>query len=289
MVRLSEHDWRAREAAHAARVDALTAGHRGRRDRGEKHPVVDFLFEYYGHTPGKLRRWHPGPGVVLEGAASSERAGWKHMRAQADDVVLDQDAFLEHRGRTVGFVRALLERTLEQPAQTGCFGLHEWAMVYRQPEERRHQSWALRLGAEGTDAVVEAGTLRCTHFDATRFFTPEATPRNVHSPGRETQLDHEQPVCLHAGMDLYKWAFKLAPAVSSELTLQAFELALQLRTLDMQASPYDLRDLGYEPVAIETPDGRREYAERQREFSVRANELRVAMLIELKALQLLPA
>lgn len=283
MLHLAEQEWRAQEAAHEARVDALTAGHRGRRDRGAKHPVIDFLFEYYGHTPGKLRRWHPGPGVGLEGAARDPRAGWTHMRVDGDAVELDVDAYLAARGKTVVFVRVIMARTLERPMQTGCFGLHEWAMIYRQPQERRHDSWPLRLGAAGTDAVVDAGTLRCTHFDATRFFTPEATPRNVHAPARETQLELEQPGCLHAGMDLYKWAFKLAPGISSALTIEAFELALELRTLDMQASPYDLRALGYEPVAIETPEGRREYADRQRAFGLRANALRGRMLEALGA------
>lgn len=89
MLRLTEQEWRPLEAAHEARVDALTAGHRGRRDWGEKHPVIDFLFDYYGHTPGKLRRWHPGPGVVLEGAGSDARAGWAHMEVRGNAVSLD--------------------------------------------------------------------------------------------------------------------------------------------------------------------------------------------------------
>ena len=77
----------------------------------------------------------------------------------------------------------------------------------------------LRLGATGTDTVVEAevaGPLRCSHFDAFRFFTPEAAPRNAGSPSRATQQDWEQPGCLHANMDLYKWSYKLSPLIDSE-------------------------------------------------------------------------
>jgi hypothetical protein len=289
MPQLTERDWRAREAAHHARVDALTAGHLERRNRAEQHPVIDFLFDYYGHTPAKLRRWHPGAGIRLEAAAGDARAAWTHMRTGGEDVTLDVNGYLEARGRAVRFIGELLTRTLARPALTGCFGLHEWAMIYRQPGARRHPSWPLRLGPAGTDAVLEAGTLRCTHFDATRFFTPDAVPRNALSPTRETQLRDEQPGCLHAGMDLYRWCFKLAPALSSDLTVDAFELAVELRTLDMQASPYDFRALGYEPVAIETPDGRREYAERQRAFAARGNALRVRLLDALTALQRTPA
>ena len=113
----------------------------------------------------------------------------------------------------------------------------------------RHAAWPLRLGARGTDSVVEAASIRCTHYDAYRFFTPEALPRNAIRPSRETQVALEQPGCLHANMDLYKWAYKLGPIVPGELLLDCFELARDIRELDMRASPYDLSALGYEPSA----------------------------------------
>ncbi len=147
----------------------------------------------------------------------------------------------------------ILRATAGRAGSFGCFGLHEWAMVYRQ-DEHRHPA-PLRLGQGGTDDVVEAHDLRCTHFDAFRFFTPEAVPRNSEAPTRELQPALEQPGCLHAGMDLYKWAVKLGPLVPGELLLDAFALARDVRTLDMQASPYDLTAWGYAPVAIETADG----------------------------------
>ncbi|MDO9354659.1 MAG: hypothetical protein Q7T55_13260 [Solirubrobacteraceae bacterium] len=284
MQRLAEHDWRAREAAHAERIDAMTAEYLAWRRRGDRHPVLDFLFDYYGHTPGKLRRWHPGPGVLLEGAAHTERAEWAHMRVEGDGVILDGVSFAAARATGIAFARRILARTLERPIQTGCFGLHEWAMVYRGTADRRHGSWPLRLAPEATDAVIDEGTLRCTHFDATRFFTPEALPRNELSPTRDTQEDFEQPGCLHAGMDLYRWALKLAPGLPSDLTADAFSLACEIRELDMRASPYDLSALGYEPVCIETADGRRDYAERQRAFGERGNALRRRMLPAVEAL-----
>ena len=75
-------------------------------------------------------------------------------------------------------------------------------------------------------------------------------------------------------MDLYKWAHKLVPAVSSDLVMDCFELARDIRVLDMRAAPYDLRELGYEPVQIETPGGKAEYAAAQRAFSARGQVLR---------------
>lgn len=89
----------------------------------------------------------------------------------------------------------------------------------------------------------------------------------------------EQPGCLHGNMDLYKWAYKLVPAVSSDLLADCFELAWDVREMDMQASPYDLADWGFEPIRIETPEGRAEYVRRQRGFAERGQALR-ARLIE---------
>ena len=40
--------------------------------RGEKHPVHDFLFEYYSFRPAHLLRWTPGADVLLEGASPGE-------------------------------------------------------------------------------------------------------------------------------------------------------------------------------------------------------------------------
>ena len=81
-ARLDRETWTARAAAHAERADALTAEHRARQARREKHPVHDFLFTYYGYKPGQLRRWHPGAGVVLEDAP--ERAGWRWYSPDPD-------------------------------------------------------------------------------------------------------------------------------------------------------------------------------------------------------------
>jgi hypothetical protein len=271
--RLTEDEWRPLEAAHRARVDESTAAHLSRRPSARKHPVDDFLFTYYAHRPARLRRWHPGPGLVLEDA--DERVDWKFYRYAEAAAGIDLEAFLTARSDTVRFVRDLLTATAARPAHLGCFGLHEWAMVYRQtPDQVRHADWPLRLGPEGTDEVVESHQIQCSHFDAYRFFTPPARPLNTLAPSRDSQVAMEQPGCLHANMDLYKWAYKLSPAIPSALTLDCFDLARAIRELDMRAAPYDLRPLGYEPVEIETLVGKATYVAAQREFGVRARVLR---------------
>ena len=46
----------------------------------------------------------------------------------------------------------------------------------------------------------------------------------------------------------------------------------------MRASPYDLADLGYPPVRIETAEGRAEYVAGQRGFAARGAVLRARLL-----------
>ena len=280
---LPEAEWTARADAHRARVDRWVVPHLERRRQGRAHPVLDFLFTYYSEPPGRLRRWHPGAGTALAGAAARDRLSWpRYAEVDGTDdagrpvrgVGLDLPAFLTARGEGVRSIAALLRATAARPPSFGCFGLHEWAMVYRSdPAEVRHPV-PLRLGPRGTDAVVEAARLQCTHVDAYRFFSDSAVPLNALRPTRATQVALEQPGCLHAGMDLFKWAYKLSPAVPGELLADCLDLAGDIRVLDMRASPYDLRELGHEPVAIETAAGRAEYVAAQRGFAERGAVLR---------------
>lgn len=282
---LTPAEWLPRRSAHEARIDGLVAPHLARRTSGERHPVEDFLFTYYySHRPAQLRRWHPGAHVVLAGDPAREYESVRGYRSSPAGVGVDP-AELVARRSSVEWIRDLLAGTLSRPAQFGCLGLHEWAMVYRLSQSGvRHPSWPLRLGEDGTDTVVESHRMRCSHFDAYRFFTPAAAPLNALAPSRASQPSLEQGGCLHANMDLYKWAYKLTPLIPSELVADCFELAREVRTLDMRASPYDLASLGYEPVRIETVEGKAEYAAAQRAFATRAEVLRRRLLALTEAL-----
>jgi hypothetical protein len=52
----------------------------------------------------------------------------------------------------------------------------------------------------------------------------------------------------------------------------------------MEASPYDVRPLGYGAVPIETSRGKAEYVRRQRELAARADVLRERLLDVLASL-----
>jgi hypothetical protein len=276
---LLEAVWFARRSEHAERVQAWLGPHQARAARGEAHPVHDFLFSYYAFRPAWLRRWHPGPDVTLAGAAARDFLRWPEYRETADGVVVEPAALRPARRAFVAWLRDLLVAMRERPPFFGCFGLHEWAMVYRAaPGEIRHAAWPLRFPQEELARIVEAQPVCCTHFDAFRFFTPAARPLNSVQPARATVARHEQRGCLHANMDLYKWAGKLAPFAPGELLADCFELARDIREVDMRASPYDLQALGFEAIAIETPAGRAEYECHQRAFTARGEPLRERLI-----------
>lgn len=250
-----------------------------RARNGERDPVEDFLFTYYPFRLSALRRWTPGVGIAL--AEADELADGVRFLRGTDGfvrVALPDEA---QAGR-LAFSLKLCRAVAARPSFHGCFGLHEWAMVFGEAEQRRHGAWPLRLGAEGTDAVVRSMPVRCTHYDAFRFFTPGARPLNRIAPTLEARVDNEQPGCVHVTMDLFKWSMKAQPWVSAELAADAFELAHEARRVDMRASPYDFSAIGLKPIAIETPEGRVEYEAEQRRLSAAAEPIRARLIAALE-------
>jgi hypothetical protein len=280
-----EEEWRGRQAAHRERVRPWIEPRLKRRSTGHAHPTDDFLFDYYPYSPNRLSTWHPGHGVVLEGAADEFLANPAYQRTPHG--VATTLAWLDdQRCSRLRLAIRILEGTSSRPPTMGCFALHEWAMVYGlAQEEVRHHSYPLRLTPDEIRETVDAIGVRCTHIDAYRFFTPEAEPLNSLTPTRATQPDLEQPGCLHASMDLYKYAMWFQPLVGSDLVADCFALARRARDLDMQASPYDVRQVGLEPIMVETPEGRVEYARRQRELIDLATPLRERLATALRALR----
>ncbi|MEJ5996674.1 3-methyladenine DNA glycosylase [Corynebacterium sp. H130] len=282
---LRPEQWLPLQHAHEERANDLTSEHLWRRKAGKTHPVWDFLFNYYPVKPAILARWHPGVGkALLFDDQAPPHLQWRDYvvidTPEGPAVTLDGQGLAQRRGEALDYVLELLTRTERNPAHFDCFGLHEWAMVYR-TDQPRHEL-PLRLGPEGTAKVVESHHIRCTHFDAFRFFTEPARPLNFRVLTRDDQLTCDQRGCLHAGMDLYKWAYKLGPLIPGTVWLDTFELARDIRQLDMEASAYDCTSLGLGIVAVETPEGKAEYVSRQRVFADRGSVLRQDLIQALR-------
>jgi hypothetical protein len=251
--------------AHRARLAPYVEPHLARRRTGTRHPVHDFLFTYYSFSPAKLLAWQEG----WPAAGSAE--------------------LVARRRGLIAATLELLQATAGRTPALSCFGLHEWAMVHR-ADRTRHDA-PLRLGATATDEVVESHRIACSHFDAYRFFTASAAPLNQLRPAGDDRPAYEQPGCLHATMDLYKHAFRLWPLIGSDLVADCFELAWDVRIVDMRAAPYDLTGTTLDPsgepwtpIRIETPEGKQEYAAHQRDFATRATPLRARLIEECEGL-----
>ncbi len=280
---LQETDWQARAIQHKSTVLKWTQPHRKRRDSRNKHPVYDFLFTYYPFSLGKLEQWHPGYGITLETSSSLPEAyQGKHYTVSEQHVQLDKTTLTEKQIKRISWIHNLLVFTKNRAPNFGCYGMHEWAMVYQTHltdiDIRHRESAPLRFSKEETDRIVESRPICCSHFDAYRFFTPPAIKLNKIQPTLDKRHEFEQPGCLHTNMDLYKWASKCMPWVGSDLHWQCFQLALKTRELDMRASPYDLTEYGYTPVKIETPEGRLEYETLQRQITEEAKPLRKSII-----------
>lgn len=276
---LTSMEWQARTEAHLERVQRWTLPHKERRARHEPHPVHDFLFQYYMYSAGKLETWHPAPSESLvDSPDARERFGPPEYRAASGVIRRDLRALSHEAREQLRGVVNVLVATQSRPANFGCYGVHEWAMVYRGDNVRHAGIAPLRLPQEEVDGFVDSRPVACSHFDAYRFFAQEAKPLNRIQLGWSSRHEMEQPGCIHANMDLYRWAYTAMPWIGSDILLNCFELAAELRVLDMQASPYDLRDLGFEPVRVETVEGRGEYQRRQRELSERAEVLRAELI-----------
>ena len=279
---LEEEQWRQHAREHKERAGQWIEPHLERRRRDIAHPVMDFLFDYYPYSPGRLSTWHPGLGVQLLG-------NWNPPSC-ADHYVQDDGRWIVDPTRAskkrLALALAILTGAESRPAQFSCFGMHEWAMVYRiDPERIRHSQQPLRLSIDEISETVDDVGLRCTHIDAFRFFTSAAAPNNSLVPTRANQPDLEQPGCLHANMDLFKYSMWFQPYLPGELVLDCFALAAQVREIDMRASPYDLSDLGYQAIQLETPEGRRQYAMAQKQSADSAKLLRRRLIEELLHLQ----
>jgi hypothetical protein len=274
-MRWTTHEHREQRERHQQRLAGYVADRVERMKRGQKHPIHDFLFEYYAFRPTHLLRWSPGAGVTLDGLCADD-SDWPAEMTDGDGGCRLKP-IPPHRHAYIRWACEYLKCVQERPPQHACFGMHEWAMVY-EATNVRHSQVPLRLSGAMIKATVDEVGLRCTHFDAYRFFTPAAVPLNRWPLTRPATLEHDQPGCIHVAMDLYKFAFKMTPWIASDVLADAFELAWQARYVDMRASPYDFASLGVSPIAMETRAGRDEYVSLQREISLRAQPVREQLL-----------
>jgi hypothetical protein len=327
ILRIREVGWRAAAAKHQNRIrelllpglsaplpsigdNHLPADDDWKVALDPKHPVYNFLIEYYGLKGVKgtkrLARWSPTPdlhftgGVLLENASEQDLGGILHFRGAflRDDGILyspslffgkgDSERTMEAARAATPFLwyRAILQQTIQAEPILHCHGLHEWAMQYQpagasKPPSAKYQSHlSLRVDQDTINGAVERKGIHCTHVDALRFFAPPAAPLNHHGASlqRTDQLRLEQPACVHAQMDLLKIALRLQPFLGAELLQAVLDVALVARRLDVAASPYDVVRYGIHSLPVETAGGRSQYRKEQTALMKRAEPVRHELL-----------
>ena len=274
----SKKQWEEESEKHSRRFQTTVGDYLQNKREGGYHPVIDFLFMYFSFPSRTLAKWTPGLNSCLQDSLAKKNLfqSPKYL-IEGRDKYVSSLSFPTKRLGGIQWTLQLLKQTEKNPDVFNCYGLHEWAMVY-QSKDVRHQKIPFRLSQEKIDELVSQSTLQCTHRDALRFYPESALSFNLHHPTREQQADFEQSACLHANMDLYKWAYKLYPWIGTDLLMEAFDLALECRTVDMQASPYDLSHLNYEPIPIETKAGRALYVQRQTQIQEKAKPIRQKLI-----------
>jgi hypothetical protein len=270
---LPEKEWKERMTHHHRKLEPWVIPHLKRHELDQEHAVYDFLFSYYSFRTSLLMRWSPGIAFLLAGQSASDFLKNADYTRFENNIGLDPKQFPQDRMESAEWILNLIEKTTSRPVQLGCSGLHEWAMEFEN-KTKRYPQIPLRMSPNELKEFVLSQNVCCTHYDAFRFFTPSAVPLNHLNPTKKTQPDFEQRGCLHVNMDLYKWAYKFYPWISSELIAETFFIALEAREIDMRASPYDLSHLGFSPLCIETSAGRTEYQNLQSEISEKAQPVR---------------
>lgn len=283
---LTYKEWTSRKKSHEAVLSPFILEYRKWKNLGNKHPVYDFLFSYYSFSSGQLLRWSPGINVKLE---FEERLNsyddWTdYISIEENMAFINPQSFPEHRKPYLKWAIQYLNNIKNRQGIFHCFGLHEWAMVYKS-DKRQHPQVSLRVSDRDIQNVVESNILCCTHYDAYRFFTNDAIPLNKHELKRTNMIDYDQPACIHVNMDLYKFGYKIAPYISSDLLRDLFLNAKKAREIDMRASPYNIENL--KPILIETKEGREEYITLQKEVQLESIPLRNKLIIEYEKLSAL--
>lgn len=275
---LTIESWKSLCMKHRSRVKDLLGGKYYDRNIHDRHPIYNFIFNYYRFRPHRtLELYSPGVGVAL--SSSSFHHLEKELYLPSDKylstlkenyIKIDPVKSLNESSiQRIKNILTLLEMVQNRKPSFSCFGVHEFAMLHSGARHSYYQkNLKLRMTQDQIDRVVERAPIACTHFDATRHFPKSASKRCKVKTSPKQRIENEQAGCVHTNLDLFKHSLRLWPFASSELVADALELAIHARELDMRASPYDLkstpnlelnRKFDFTPVLIETESGRAEF------------------------------
>jgi hypothetical protein len=224
--KLMRQDWVQTAKSERLRVNSLL---KSGIYQDKNHPIYNFIFVYFFFNQKILFQYSPGMNTTIELDQDYDKLFSLNLAPELQPIEA-QSKTLAISFSEKKISKKFLQRTLQilKSVQSKlpsfwCFGLHEWAMQYHSSQlapspstkSSSFQSLPLRVSPEQIESLINPPSsaiqppiprLRCTHFDAIRFFTPSSLPLNVISPTptRNTVDQFDQPGCIHVNMDLFK-------------------------------------------------------------------------------------
>ena len=143
-LHLERHEWTDLAVQHRKRMESLLypehAEHgstlKERRHAVDQHPIYNFLHTYYRYSAESLMRYSPGPGVRLLDTDMTSNSGLLHSV-----LLLLCCGRSVHRQDKLNSLRQPRDfmNTIDKQPVFSCYGLHEWAMLYKGHEKHQKQ------------------------------------------------------------------------------------------------------------------------------------------------------
>jgi hypothetical protein len=236
--RILKQNWIETARCEQVRIRSLLSPATIYQDRN--HPIYNFIFIYFFFNQKILFQYSPGMNVEIEMESDIEQLASLNLVPELQPIDPHSSHYFHISFQQKKITKKFLQRTLtllksveSKLPSFWCFGLHEWAMLYHssqlpsstpKPSSSLFQSLPLRVTAQQIESLINPSSsstqpsplprLRCTHFDAIRFFTPSSLPLNAitPTPTRKTVHQFDQPGCVHVNMDLFKYGICLLPS-----------------------------------------------------------------------------
>ena len=250
---LPADSWRESQTAHEARVDALIRGHLDRARRCRSAPGRGLPLHLLLPAARAAAPLAPGRSGRAAGGRAASGPAWRFHR------VVDRTASSRvDVARLPRPTRGTPARARPAPAgrdrvAAGPVRLLRAARVGDglPPGRRavRHAGCRCGSGAAGTDAVVESHRIRCSHYDAFRFFTAAGARRGTRCsrPGTARSRSSSPAACTRRWTSTSGRTSCCPRRAQSSWWSTPSSSPATIRELDMRASPYDLTALGLRP------------------------------------------
>jgi hypothetical protein len=132
----------------SALLDTKHGAAKHRMHAVNKHPIFNFLHKYYSYSAESLKQYSPGMACLLtetnvkdfeERVLHSRFAIIEEDRSVQYQVIDIRDFRGQQKIKNIRRNRELLKNTMGRNPVFSCYGLHEWAMLYKGNTKHQHE------------------------------------------------------------------------------------------------------------------------------------------------------